>query len=133
MPDVVVEIARPPEVCWRALIDPPSFAAWMPGLRRARIITTDAAGLPLEVAFEYSKSLTYSLVYEYDVPARAVRWQPRVGAREAVRGSAKIDAIDLGARLTYHLEQGAGRVTGDLVLGGAHPVVAAFKAWIERG
>jgi hypothetical protein len=33
--------------------------------------------------------------------------------------------------LTYALQQGAGRVAGDLLVGGAYSVTAAFARWME--
>lgn len=131
MPTVVAEIACPPAACWRALTDVASFSAWMPGLRRAAIISTTPEGLPHEVRFEFSTSLVYSLVYRYDTATHEVHWEPRTGARDAVRGHARIEPHGDGSRLTYHLEQGAGRNTGDLVLGGAHAIVNAFVRWMD--
>ena len=133
MPVVVVDIARPPDVCWRALTDATLFAAWMPGLRRATVIASDGDGRPHEVLFEFSTSLSYSLIYAYDPVTREVRWEPRVGARDAVRGSARIEPHGDGARMTYKLEQGAGRAAGDLALGSAHTVVGGFVRWLEHG
>lgn len=102
----------------------------MPGLRRASVVT-ETAGLPAEVHFEFSTSLTYTLVYRYELETHEVRWEPRLGARDAVRGSARLEATATGTRMTYTLEQGAGRTTGDLVLGGPHAIVDAFVRWIE--
>ena len=130
MPTVTVEIARPLEQCWRAFTNARLFAAWMPALRRASVVA-ESGGLPVEVTFELSTSLTYSLSYSYDVANHEVRWEPRLGARDAVRGSARLTATATGTRMTYTLEQGAGRTTGELVRGGAHAIVDAFVRWIE--
>lgn len=131
MPVVVVEIARTPDACWRAFTDARLFPEWMPALRRADVISTNDDGLPHEVHFEFSESLSYSLVYDYDLEAREVRWEPRVGKRDAVRGSARIEPHGDGSRMTYQIAQGKGRVAGDLVKGSAPAVVAAFVRWIE--
>lgn len=131
MPVVVVDLARPPDVCWRSFTDARLFAAWMPGLRRATVIASEPDGLPREVLFEFSTSLTYSLTYRYDVAARTVHWDPAAGARDAVRGSARLEPHGDGTRMTYQLEQGAGRAAGDLVLGGAHTITSAFARWID--
>lgn len=131
MPTVDVEIARPLDHCWRAFTNARLFSAWMPGLRRATIVA-EANGLPTEVMFELSASLTYSLVYRYELATHEVHWSPRLGARDAVRGSAKLEATESGGtRMTYTLEQGAARTTGDLMLGGAEAVSAAFVRWLE--
>jgi hypothetical protein len=131
MPVVVVDIARPPDQVWRALTDATLLLAWLPGLRRMRVVDHPAGELPREILFEFAASLTYSLVYTYDAPRREVRWEPRVGRRDGVSGFARVDAAGDGARLTYSLEQGTARTAGDLVLGGPHAVVTAFVRWIE--
>ncbi|MDQ3338827.1 MAG: hypothetical protein M4D80_26985 [Myxococcota bacterium] len=105
----------------------------MPSLRRSVVVAERSDGLPLEVLFELSTSLTYSLVYAYDLENYEVTWEPRVGARDAVRGSARLDAIEGGTRLTYKLEQGGARKTGDLVLGGPHAFIDAFVRWLAQG
>lgn len=131
MPAVVVEIARTPDACWRAFIDATLFSEWMPGLQRAQVISTNENGLPREVHFEFSTSLSYSLVYRYDPQAREVSWEPQAGKRDAVRGSARIEPHGNGARMTYQLAQGKGRLAGDLVKGSAAAFMAAFVRWIE--
>lgn len=131
MPSVVVDVARPIDRVWRAFTNARLFSAWMPGLRRATIVD-ETNGLPAEVTFEFSTSLTYSLAYTYDLAEHLVRWEPRLGARDAVRGTAQLEATETGGtRITYKLEQGAARTTGDLVLGGPHAIVGAFVRWIE--
>ncbi|HVV83200.1 MAG TPA: SRPBCC family protein [Kofleriaceae bacterium] len=130
MPQVVIDIGRPPEECWAALVDASRFGAWMPGLRKAEILSRHPDGLAHEVAFEFPR-LTYSLVYTYDPARREVRWEPQAGAREAVRGFARIEPHGAGTRMTYKLEQGAGRKSGDLAVGGVHPIIDAFVRWIE--
>ena len=132
MRPVVVDIARSPDEVWRSFTNAQLFAAWMPGLRRATVVRTYADGLPHEVLFELSASLTYTLTYTYDVMKRVVEWQPRVNAREGVRGFAMLESTPRGTRMTYKLEQGSGRSVGDLLVGGPHPIVEAFVHWIER-
>jgi len=131
MPAVVVEIARPPADVWRAFTDVSLLAAWMPGVRRTQIVDQPPGERPREILFEFSTSLTYTLVYTYDEDKREVHWEPRVGRRDAVRGFARVEASGAGSRLTYSLEQGSGRTTEDLILGGPQAVVEAFVRWIE--
>lgn len=124
-------IARSPDACWHALIDASLLAAWVPGLRRARVVELDTNGLAHEVLFEFSTSLTYSLVYSYDAATRELRWEPRIGKRDAVRGFARFDACDGGTKMVYALEQGAGRNAADLALGDPGMVSIAFARWVE--
>lgn len=131
MPTAVIDIARAPDECWRALTDPALFPAWMPGLRKAEVLSREAGGLPHEVRFERAPALVYSLVYSYDLATRTIQWEPHDHVRDAVRGSIRIDAHAGGARLTCRLEQGAGRKTGDLSQGSVHSIMGAFARWLE--
>ena len=130
MPAAVVDIARSPDECWRALTDPTHFPTWMPGLRAVEVLSLDG-GLPHEVRFERTSALSYSLVYRYDLAARTIAWEPHEHVRDAVRGSIRIEAHGAGSRLTCRLEQGAGRKTGDLSLGSVHTIMGAFARWLE--
>lgn len=95
------------------------------------MIDRDENGRAREVLFEFSASLTYSLVYSYDVPTRELRWEPRMGKRDGVRGYARLDACDTGTRMTYALEQGPGRSPSDLALGDPEALLVAFARWVE--
>ena len=131
MRSVTASIRRSPDACWRVLVDPVLMPHWVPGLRRATVVAVGADGLPAEIHFEFSTSLTYSLVYRYDLAAREVRFEPRLGTRDGVRGSARIEAADGGAQLHYSLELGEGRSATDRALGDAEATVAAFAAWMH--
>ncbi|MFN0249589.1 MAG: SRPBCC family protein [Kofleriaceae bacterium] len=120
-------VAREPEVCWRAFIDANTFAAWIPGLRRAQVIQTNAEGFATEILFEFGASRTYSLVYAYDVAKREVRWEPRANKRDAVAGFARFDALDNGTRVTYGLQNQA----GTMQVGELDELLAAFSVWIS--
>ena len=128
---VVGFIARSPDRCWRAFTDAAAFTAWVPGLRRARVIASRPDGLPLEVLFELAGGNTYSLSYAYDLEQRLVSWEPRVGKRDGVRGFAQIEPWDGGCRLTYGLEVGEARTGGDATE--LRAVVGAFARWVEGG
>lgn len=117
-------IPRPPDDCWRRFVDLDQLVAWMPNLRRVRVVTRDAAGLPAEAMFELA-SRSYSLTYTYDREAREVRWTPRTGARDAVSGSARFEPAEGGCEMTYTIE-GAGTAEAPDVL------VAAFARWMTR-
>ena len=131
MPQITLDLARPADVCWAAFTDASQFAAWMPGLRHADVLSRHADGRAREVHCDFSTSLSYSLLYTYNDAAREVRWEPHQSPRDALRGFARFDARGAGSRLTYKIEQGANRRTGDLVRGGVHPVIDAFARWLE--
>jgi hypothetical protein len=124
-------IPRSADVCWRALIDVQLLPAWVPGLRRVRVVAVRPDGLPQEILFEFAASLTYSLVYSYDLSAREMRWEPRVGKRDAVRGFARLTPCDGGTRLEYGLEHGDGRTPAEIALGDPEVIVAAFSRWVQ--
>jgi uncharacterized protein YndB with AHSA1/START domain len=125
-------IPRPPDACFRVFTNPALLPAWVPGLRRARVIAVGSDGLPTEILFEFSTSLTYSLVYAYDAAARDVRWEPRIGKRDAVRGGARFAPIDGGTRMTYELELGDARSSVDGAADHARALVDAFAQWMRH-
>jgi len=128
MTTAVAIVPRSPVTCWRVFTDPTMFPAWLPGLRKAQVLSTDDRGRPLEIAFEFATSRTYSLVYSYDDGQREVRWEPQVGRRDAVRGSARFEAEGDGTKFTYELE--ASTPTNDRFVVDADEVVSAFVAWV---
>ena len=130
MREVVVTIGCTVEACWRALTDATLLAAWLPGVRRVDVVSRDERGLATEVQFEYAGSRSYSLLYTYDHARREMRWEPRVGKRDAVRGFASVEADGDGTRLHYALEEGGPRREGD---GDPAAIVAAFVAWVTSG
>lgn len=91
---------------------------------------TKERGLPLEVHFEFSASLAYTLVYTYDLEQREVRWQSKLGKRDGVAGFARFEACDGGTRLSYGLEHGSGRTPADRALGDPAALAEALRAWI---
>jgi hypothetical protein len=131
MPSASVFVPRPPAACWREFTDATTLAGWVPGLRKAVVIATYADGLPLEVAYEFATSRTYSLVYRYDLDARAVAWEPRIGKRDAVRGSARFNAEDAGTRVTYATEDGVGRTAAERAIDDPRALLDAFARWMR--
>jgi len=122
-------VPRPPDACWRVFIDPKVLAAWLPGLRTMAVIASNPDGTPSEIQFEFAGSRIYSLVYTYDHAAREVRWEPRLGKLDAVRGSAKFDAFDEGTRMSYTFEPtGGSRWDQDP----SQEVLDAFSRWMLR-
>jgi len=129
MRTVTIEVMRTPEACWRVLTDPSTFTGWVPGLRRAHVVVTDDGGRPREVQFEFAASRTYTLLYSYE--DHEVRFEPRFGKRDAVRGFTRLEPIDGGTRVTYGLEFGDARSEAEQALGDLEALVAAFARWMH--
>jgi uncharacterized protein YndB with AHSA1/START domain len=132
---VTAFVPRDPATCWRAFTDARRLTAWVPGLRRADILSK-ARGLAAEVHFEFASELAYTLVYAYDADKREVSWQPQLGRAEGVTGFARFEPADengrAGTRITYGLEHGAARTAAELELGNLEALIAAFVAFVER-
>lgn len=124
----VAAVTRDPETCFRAFIDVATFPAWIPGLRRAQVVQSDAAGLASEIVFEFGASRTYSLAYRYDLANREVTWEPRSNKRDAVVGFAKFETIDEGTRITY----GNAPHTGEVSPAEIDALLTAFIAYLAR-
>lgn len=131
MRTVTAYIRRSPEDCWHVLVDPKRLTRWVPGLRRAVVIASGPYNLPAEIHFEFSASLTYTLVYTYDLAAREMRFEPRLGKGDGVRGFARVAASDDGTRLEYGLEVGEARSPADRELSDLDALVAAFARWMH--
>ena len=131
MDTVTAFIPRDPPACFRAFTDARQLASWVPGLRRADILSK-ARGLAAEVHFEYASELAYTLVYAYDAAKHEVSWQPKIGAEAGVTGFARFDAATGGTQFTYGLEHGEARTPDEQALGNLNAIVAAFVAWMQR-
>jgi hypothetical protein len=122
-------LSQPIDACWRAFTDARLMLAWVPGLRRATVISTGAMNLPHEVLFELADSRSYTLIYDYNFAEREVRWSPQLGKRDAVSGHARFAALEGGTQMEYALEQGDGRSESE---GNLDALVAAFAAWMAN-
>ena len=135
MDTVTAFVPRDPATCWRAFTDARRLVDWVPGLRRADILSK-TRGLAAEVHFEFANELAYTLVYRYDADRREVSWQPMLGRAEGVSGFARFEPADdngrTGTRITYGLEHGEARTQAELELGKLDALVAAFAAFVER-
>jgi uncharacterized protein YndB with AHSA1/START domain len=120
------------DTCWRAFTDATLLLAWVPGLRRATVISRGGMGLAREILFEFAESRTYTLLYDYDLEAHEVRWEPQLGKRDAVRGHARFGTTEGGTRLEYALEQGDGRSEAERALGNLDLLVGAFAGWLAK-
>lgn len=126
---VTAFVPRDPDSCWKLFTDVALLGAWVPGLRRALVLTKER-GLPAEVHFEFATSLAYTLVYSYDAASREVRWEPKLGKRDGVSGFARFVAEGDGTQITYGLEQGDARTPADRALGDPATLVTALQRWL---
>jgi hypothetical protein len=131
MRTVTAFVRRSPQACWSVIVDPTLLTHWVPGLRRAVVISLGPFNLPAEIHFEFSTSLTYTLVYTYDFARREMTFEPRLGARDGVRGFVRLDPFDDGTRLEYGLEVGDARSSADRELGDLDALVASFVHWMQ--
>ena len=123
-------VARDVDACWRIFIDANQLTSWVPGLRRAQVITKER-GLPSEIHFEFASSHAYTLVYRYDRERREVHWVPKLGKRDGVTGFARFDAEGDATQITYGLEQGDARSAAERALSDPQPALAAFTAYLR--
>ena len=132
MPTAV--IARRPQACWRAFTEVDTLVAWVPGLRRAKLVTRDRNGMPAEVEFEFAESRMYTLVYTYESTdiAKIVKWEPRLGARAAVAGHARFEPCDGGTLVTYELVHGEARSEVERYLASAEELLDSFARWMSE-
>jgi len=131
MQTVTAFVPREPASCWRVFTDVAQLLAWVPGLRRAEILTRGPRGLPSEIHFEFASSLAYTLIYDYDLEQHEVRFQPKIGRRDGVTGYVRFAPAEGGTQLTYALQHGPGRSEADRTVGAVDTTVAAFVAWMS--
>lgn len=117
-----------PATCFSEFIDLRSARLWLPGLKKARVVRSDAQGRPVEVSYEFGESLSYALVYHYDEATHRVRWVPSAGLQDGVSGSASFDAKgEAQCVFRYTLDSLRGRSETHEA-----DVAQAFAAWIRR-
>lgn len=131
MTTATVLVERDVDTCWRAFIDVVKAPGWVPGLRRAEILTR-SRGLPEEVHFEFGQGHAYTLVYSYDKKAREIRWQPKLGPEAGVTGYVRFVAVATGTEITYALEHGDARGPQDRELGDVNRLAETFASFIRR-
>lgn len=115
-----------PASCFSEFIDLRSARLWLPGLKKARVVRSDAQGRPLEVSYEFGAVLSYALVYHYDEAARRVRWVPSAGLQDGVSGSASFEDAPGGCLFRYSLDSLRGRSPTHET-----DVAQAFTRWIR--
>jgi len=123
-------LGRPVEACWNAFVDAPRLPQWVPALRSAEIIEL-REGMPVEIAFALVTGTAYSLIYEYDLAARTVRWQPKDGSVGGLSGEASFVATPHGTKITLQMTQHPGRSFSERALADPHALIAAFVRWMD--
>src|SRR5262249_8047344 len=110
LPPIEADVKKPAADCFAKFVDAKHLVAWLPGLRRPKVVRSGEGGLPLEVLFEFGAKRTYSLVYTYDFARHHVAWRPGVGHRDAVRGWVTFEATGpTSCKMVYQLEPGTDR------------------------
>lgn len=115
-----------PETCFTEFIDLRCARLWLPGLKKARVVRSDAQGRPIEVSYEFGDVLSYALVYHYDDATKRVRWVPSAGLQDGVSGSASFDLAANGCLFRYSLDSLRGRSPTHET-----DVAEAFTQWIR--
>jgi uncharacterized membrane protein len=123
-------VSRPLEACWRAFVDAPRLAQWVPALRSARVVE-ERDGMPCEIAFELLTGTTYSLLYTYDHAARTIHWVPKPGTTGGISGEARFEESERGTLVTLAFDRHPGRSFAERSLDDAHALVAAFARWMD--
>ena len=121
------DLSIAPAACFAEFNDLKIARLWLPGLKKAQVVRSDAKGRPLEVSYEFGESLSYALVYAYDDATLRVRWVPSAGVRDGVSGFASFESSTKGCLFRYSLESFRGR-------GDSHErdVGEAFAGWISK-
>lgn len=99
----------PAPEAFAAFTDVAQQRRWVPGLKRVKVVRTDASGRPLEAFYEFGESLAYALVYAWDDAALKARWVPSSGIRDGVSGSVWFEPAAQGCVMHYHLDGLKGR------------------------
>lgn len=134
MSDALPEIARavirrPAARCFASFCDALRLRDWLPGLQRARVVTSDEHGFPSEVLFEYGDAWSYALRYTYDPARRRVEWEPITFKRDAVTGFAEFADHADGCEMTYAVRPASDHAAPSRA-GDPHAIVDAFARWI---
>ncbi|MBL8918154.1 MAG: hypothetical protein JNJ54_04800 [Myxococcaceae bacterium] len=116
-----------PAVAFTAFCDVAAQRRWVPGLKKVKVVRTDAAGRGLEVFYEFGESLAYALVYAWDDVHHKARWVPSSGVRDGVSGSVWFEPTQTGCVMHYHLEALKGRPPEH-----ERDVMRAFADWLTR-
>lgn len=102
-------LSASPATCFSQFIDVGSARLWLPGLKKAKVVRSDARGRAAEVSYEFGESLSYALVYHYDEVQHRVRWVTSAGMQDGVSGSASFELAAEGCLFRYALESLRGR------------------------
>lgn len=122
----VLELGVDPTVAYRAFCEIDRQRLWVPGLKKVKVVRSDAQGRPIEVFYEFGESLSYALVYVWDDAQLKARWVPSSGVRDGVSGSVWFEKAASGCVMHYQLEALKGRPADH-----ERAVVRGFEAWLN--
>ena len=111
---------------FRAFTEVEQQRRWVPGLKKVKLVRSDANGRALEVFYEFGETLAYALVYAWDDVNLKARWVPSSGVRDGVSGSIWFEGREQGCVMHYQLEAITGRPPEH-----EHDVAIAFVAWLK--
>ena len=104
-------VGASPERTWEVLTDFEDYPVWAHDLKSAEIVSRDAEGRPLEVAFRAAamgRSTSYRLRYDYDRAPQVLAWRLVAGdVTRKLDGYYELAPVDGDAdstAVTYHLE-----------------------------
>ncbi|MHB8189422.1 MAG: SRPBCC family protein [Ferrimicrobium sp.] len=103
------EIQASESACFGAVADVRAYPLWASDIRSVEVLTEDAEGRPLEVAFRaaaFGRSSCYSLAYDYSDAPHVLRWHQISGDITALlEGSYHFAPAATGSTLvTYEIE-----------------------------
>lgn len=103
-------ISASPARCWEAATDFERYPEWARDIKEAHVVTRDADGRGLEVAYRAAamgRSTTYTLRYDYDGAPSRLAWRLVKGdimrRLDGAYDFAAVDGDDEATDVVYHL------------------------------
>lgn len=96
------EIEAPPEACYAAIVDFPSYPSWSSVITSAEVVDRHPGGLARRVAFELDmtiRTVRYTLEYAHE-PPRRMTWKLVEGDVAGVEGAYTFEPAGAGRTRT---------------------------------
>jgi ribosome-associated toxin RatA of RatAB toxin-antitoxin module len=100
-----IVIDAPPEQVMAVIVDFEDYPAWVQGMKKVEIVSTDADGRADQVHFDLDAGVkdSYTLAYDYVGPD-TLRWHLVEGKlMRAMDGTYELSATPTGTHVTYRL------------------------------